>query len=391
MIVKTRATPSAIFLCVCGFSAAEPSRPHSALTNESLATLAVQLRSGFLLGSFASGLDFARPDAAPRAEFFRRNFNVLTAGVYMNAIQRRPGEIDFNKLDALIEFANTNKMKVYLHPLIGGEEYTPKWVNEGGFSPDALREIMRHRITTILKRYQGRIHYVDVVNESLTGVGRKTNGEFDWQVKAWKGGDHVWMKTLGMYQGRQHQFPSYLVEAFRIAREAAGPGVKLILNEWGNETTNSLRGRNFLKLVQALQAEGIPVDGAGLQLHSRLKNGVFCDWLGKPFDFEAFDAMLKLYEQAGIEVHITEFDIHLPPAPTAEDFELQGKYYAEVLRHAIQSPAVKSFKTWGFTDASSWKADGQNGHPLLLDEKLQPKPAYLRQVEMLKQRAVQRP
>jgi endo-1,4-beta-xylanase len=370
------------FLWVCSSSAAEVSRAQQ--TNESLAMLAAQVRPGFLLGSFASGLDFSRPGYGTRAEFFRRNFNILTAGVYMNSIQRRPNEIDFSRLDALIDFATTNNLKVHLHPLIGGAEYTPKWVNEGGFSEDALRELMRHRITTILKRYRGKVHYVDVVNEPLTGIGRKPNAEFDWQVKAWKGGEHVWMKTLGMYQGKRHQFPSYLVEAFRIARDAAGPEVKLILNEWGNETTKSLRGRVFLELVQALQAEGIPVDGAGLQLHSRLKNGVFCDWLGKPFDFDAFDAMLKLYEEAGIEVHVTEFDIHLPPAPTRDDFELQGKHYAEVLRHALASPAVKSFKTWGFTDASSWKADGQDGHPLLLDEKLQPKPAYLHQIEMLK-------
>ena len=142
--------------------------------------------------------------------------------------------------------------------------------------------------------------------------------------------------------------------------------------------------------MQALRAEGIPVDGAGLQLHSRLKNGVLCDWLGKPFDFQAFERMLKLYEHAGIDVHITEFDIHLPVRLAAADFDLQGKYYAEVLRHALASPAVKTFKTWGFTDASSWKADGQDGHPLLLDEQLQPKPAYLRQMEMLKQRTFRR-
>jgi endo-1,4-beta-xylanase len=381
MIARIGSALAVVLFSVVAAFAAEPSSAPPTAPGESLASLATEVRSDFLLGSFASGLDFTRADNAPRAEFFRHNFNILTAGVYMNGIQRGPGEIDFSKLDALVDFAATNKLKVYLHPLIGGAEYTPKWVNEGAFSPEALRELMRHRITTILKRYPGRIHYVDVVNESLTGTGRKPNGEFDWQSKAWKGGDHVWMKTLGVYQGKRHQFPSYLVEAFRMAREAAGPDVKLILNEWGNETTKSLRGRTFLELVQALRAEGIPVDGAGLQLHSRLKNGVFCDWLGKPFDFDAFDAMLKLYEEAGIEVHITEFDIHLPSAPTADDFELQGKYYAEVLRHALASSAVKSFKTWGFTDASSWKADGQDGHPLLLDEKLRPKPAYFRQVK----------
>ena len=121
MILKISRKLSAVFFCVAGLSAAELANAPSALADGSLATLAALVRPDFLLGSFASGLDFARPGATPRAEFFRRNFNIMTVGVYMNAIQRTPGEIDFSKLDALIDFANTNNLKVYLHPLIGGE------------------------------------------------------------------------------------------------------------------------------------------------------------------------------------------------------------------------------------------------------------------------------
>jgi endo-1,4-beta-xylanase len=364
--------------------ASEPDPRVAAGSQDCLAPLAAKVRPGFLLGSFSSGLHFDRPQFAARAEFFRRNFNIMTVGVYMNGIQRAPGDIDFRQVDALVGFAAEHSLKVHLHPLVGGAEYTPKWVTEGGFSKDALLDLMRRRITAILKRHPGRIDFVDVVNEALTDTGRKADGSFRWQEKAWKGGDHVWFKALGMWQGQRHQFPLYLVEAFREARTAAGPDVRLILNEWGNETTKSLRGRAFLDLVQALRAEGIPVDAAGLQLHSRIKDGVFCDWLGKPFDYDAFDAMLLLYEQAGIDVHITEFDVHLPPQPTEKDFELQGTHYARVLRYALRSAAVKSFKTWGFTDAVSWKADGVDGYPLLLDGNLEPKAAYQRQVEMLR-------
>jgi GH35 family endo-1,4-beta-xylanase len=44
---------------------------------------------------------------------------------------------------------------------------------------------------------------------------------------------------------------------------------------------------------------------------------------------------------------------------------------------------VKSFTTWGVTDRYSWREKGRDGHPLLLDEKLQPKPAYHRCLELL--------
>lgn len=365
--------------------AAKPLLPGTADAPESLVILARKVRLDFLLGSMASGLDFTREDNQPLQDFFRRNFNLMTVGVYMQGMQRHRGEFDFEKTDALIRFAEAHNIKVHLHPLIGGAGYTSRWVNDGGYSAEALEQVLRERITTLLKRYKGRVHYVDVVNESLAGQGRKANGQFDWQEKTHRGEEHVWMKTLGMYQGKEQPFPRYLVEAFRIAREAGGPDLKLILNEWGNETTQSSRGLAFLELIKSMREEGIPVDGAGLQLHCRLKDGALRGWVSnQPFDFDAFDRMLRLYEEAGIEVHITEFDVHLPPSPTKQDYELQGKYYAEILRHAIGSPAVKTFTTWGFTDRQSWKANGIDGHPLMLDENLQPKPAYLRQFEMLR-------
>jgi endo-1,4-beta-xylanase len=133
-----------------------------------------------------------------------------------------------------------------------------------------------------------------------------------------------------------------------------------------------------------MKEEGIPVNDAGIQLHCTIKDGVFSESGKMPFDFDAFDEMLKKYEQAGIDVHITEFDIYMPDNTTEADFQLQGKYYAEILKHVIKSPAVKSFKTWGFTDKSPWNRSGKKGYPLLLDESNKPKPAYLQQVEMLK-------
>ena len=50
---------------------------------ESLAQLARQIRPDFLLGSFASGLDFSKPENPLLAEFFRRNFAIMTVGVYL--------------------------------------------------------------------------------------------------------------------------------------------------------------------------------------------------------------------------------------------------------------------------------------------------------------------
>jgi len=212
----------------------------------------------------------------------------------------------------------------------------------------------------------------------------RRHGQWNWRERD-SLGEHVWMKTMGMYQGKKHVFPEYLVDAFQIAREVGGKDLKLILNEYGNDMAKNVRGPAFFKLVQALRDEGIPVDGAGMQMHLKLTNGALFEGGDKaPYDFDSFDAMLREYEKERIDVHITEFDIYLPTNPTPLDFQLQGKYYADVLRHAFASPAVKSLKTWGFTDKYSWKRDGPDGHPLMLDTNFQPKPAYLMSLEFLK-------
>ncbi|MBE7500472.1 MAG: endo-1,4-beta-xylanase [Verrucomicrobiales bacterium] len=84
---------------------------------DSLVTLARNVPPDFQLGSFASGLDFNRPENLPLAEFFRRNFNIMTVGVYMQGTQRQPGAYNFESTDALIAFAQTNHLQVHLHPL----------------------------------------------------------------------------------------------------------------------------------------------------------------------------------------------------------------------------------------------------------------------------------
>ena len=357
-------------------------------SNDHLVKLAQKVRPDFYIGSYAMGLDSLDKldeNYAQLTEFFTSNFNIIAIGTYMFDIQRDQGKFYFELMDYLVDFAKANSIKVYFHPLIGGGEYCPEWLNKGNFTKEKLSKIMRERITKILTRYKGEVQYVDVVNEALEGTGMTADGQFNW-IKRTRGGEHFWLKEMGMYQGKKYKFPQYLVDAYRIAREVGGEEVKLILNEWGNETTKSPKGLSFLALIKAMQEEGIPVDGAGLQLHCLIKDGKLYGWNDVPFYFDAFDEMLRLYEQAGIDVHITEFDIHLPQDPTREDFQLQGKYYAEVLKHAIKSPAVKTFKTWGFTDRYSWKPDPDkiNGHPYLLDERFKPKPAYIKQIEMLR-------
>lgn len=357
---------------------------------EGLSTMAQKVRPGFLMGSFYTpghhNLAHNNPDNDTIKAFIKKNYNIITVGIFMFAVQRDSGIYDPQRLaniDNTVAFASDNNIKVYFHLLIGGANYSPEWINKGHFTKDELREIMRERITTILTRYKGRVHYVDVVNEALDSGNISADGEFDWRKDDGKG-EHVWMTQMGMWHGKKYKFPQYLVDAFNISREVGGEGLKLILNEFENETTVSSKGNTFFTLVKAMRDEGIPVDGAGMQIHCKIKNGKFYEWGETEFDFNAFNNMLKLYEESGIDVHITELDIHLPQNPSEEDFKLQGIYYREILRTAISSPAVKSLKTWGFTDKYAWKINGIQSYPVIIDENFKPKSAYLEWYELLK-------
>lgn len=358
------------------------SEKRSQTPDEGLANLAQSVRPGFLLGSFASGMNPSDTAFERISGIFRNNFNITTIGIYMTSTQREPGKYNLERVDGLVDFAAANNIEIYFHPLIGGQEYSPEWINTGVFTQEELEKIMRDRITTILTRYGNKIQYVDVVNEALDGR-MKSDTEFTW-ITSVRNRDHIWMKYMGMYQGKKYSFPRYFVDAFRIAREAGDKDLKLIVNENCNASVTSPDGLATFQLVKAMREEGISVDGAGIQLHGMIRDGIFYEWENIPFELESFDELLKMYEEAGIDVHITEFDIHLPQNPSEADFELQAEYYAEILQHAIMSPAVKSFKTWGFYDKAAWKPNGVDGRPLLLDDNLSPKPAYIRQIEMLR-------
>lgn len=263
---------------------------------EGLATLAHKIRGDFYIGSFASGLNPSREDNKQAAEFFKNNFNIMTAGIYMSGTQRERGKYNLERIDALVDFACANNIRVYFHPMIGGDLYSPEWINKGTFTKEELETIMRDRITTILTRYKGKVQYLDVVNEALGRSDMTAEGEFDW---AGRRGGNMWMKTLGMYQGKKHKFPQYLVDAFRIAREVGDTTLRLVLNEGhANAAITNPWGPISLAAIKALKEEGIPVDDAGIQLHCNIKDGKLYEWGNVLFDFDGFDAMLKKYEEA---------------------------------------------------------------------------------------------
>ena len=82
---------------------------------------------------------------------------------------------------------------------------------------------------------------------------------------------------------------------------------------------------------------------------------------------------MKKYEMLGLDVHITEMDVNNTEA--AND-EAQADTYEAVLSACLNSSACKSFETWGYTDAHTWK--GTASHPLPFNTSIEPKAAAWR-------------
>jgi len=205
-----------------------------------------------------------------------------------------------------------------------------------------MRAAMEDHIATVAGRYSGRVGSWDVVNEALNEDGT-LRGSF-------------WLQTLG---------PSYIADAFRFARQA-DPDAKLFINDYNVEGQNA-KSDGLYNLVSDLQAQGVPIDGVGLQGHLIVGQ--------TPGDIQA---NIARFAALGVEVRITELDIRMTLPVDDAKLAQQADDYRGVIDACLAVPGCTGITTWGFTDKYSWIPgffDGQ-GAALPFDENYNPKPAY---------------
>jgi endo-1,4-beta-xylanase len=181
-----------------------------------------------------------------------------------------------------------------------------------------------------------------------------------------------WYQTIG---------PTYVAEAFHAAR-AADPHATLVLNEFGFETDTEFdaaadRRRNALKVIDALQAENVPLDAFGIQGHLSAAG------FREAFDARAYRRFLADLADRGLDILITEVDVlddDLPADNAVRDRAI-AEAYERYLDVTLTEPAVKSVMTFGLSDRHTWleedypREDGAPRRPLPFDDALQPKPA----------------
>ncbi|MEV4019692.1 endo-1,4-beta-xylanase [Nonomuraea angiospora] len=294
-------------------------------------------KAGILIGSGA--VNPAYLDDPQFARVLPEQFNSLSPEneLKWSFVEPGKGVFDFTKLDRLVSFAQQHRMAVKGHGLISGC-CNPAWLEQIQ-DPAELRAAMTKHFGTIMTRYAGKMDRWDVATEVFStfgGTGLEQN---------------YFYRVLG---------PDYLATAFRIAH-AANPKAKLFLNESLVEYYPAKR-QELYDLVSDLVAKGVPINGVGLETHLTLS----------PPDPGVITGIVNSYKALGLEVAITEMDVHLNPDENYEQY--QAQIYGNVVSEALAA-GIRDISFWGFTDkyAYTWIPGAK---PLMFDENYHAKPAF---------------
>lgn len=302
----------------------------------------------------------------------KQHFNSITAENVLKSalIQPREGKFDFELPDRFVEFGLQNQLFIIGHTLLWHSQ-APRWFFVDAQGKEVSREVlidrMKSHIQTVVGRYKGKVKGWDVVNEAILDNGEWRESKF-YQI-------------IG---------PEFVKLAFQFAREA-DPAAELYYNDYSMALPGKREG--VIKMVSALQKEGIKVDGIGMQGHCSM-------------DFPTigeFEKSIIAFAGLGAQVHITEMDISALPSPknqqgadvdalvgyqkalnpyteglpaeveiahgkrTQEFFDLFAKHHEKISRVTM----------WGIQDGQSWKNNfpvrGRTDYALLFDRQNQPK------------------
>ncbi len=313
-------------------------------------------------------------DSAADAALLAAQFSSLTAESKMKAgtIGVAEGQYNFEPADKIIAFAEAHGIAVRGHTLVwhfknGDWTEAPDWFFDGDPKDPGYHDIVAARlkryVTDVVTHFRGKVYAWDVVNEVISDDPHQVYRT-----------DSPWYRALGK---------DYIAIAFRAAR-AADPDVKLYINEYSTDDPN--KRAKLLTVIRDLQAQGVPIDGVGHQMH------ISINWPPLSHIKQAIDDVAAL----GLENQVTELDVSLyndpgecwanPHAclpdignPVPNDImRAQALRYRAVFDVFEQEPSIKAVTFWGYSDKHTWLTTTpatRTNLPLLFDANLEPKSA----------------
>ena len=303
-----------------------------------------------------------------------REFNSITPENDMKIGPIHPAEDEYNwkNADAIVAFAERNKLRVRGHNLVWHfESQTPKWIFKDKDGNQASKELVLQRlkdhITKVVSRYKGKLYAWDVANEVISDKPDEYLRPSEWY------------KICG---------EEYIAKAFQWAHEA-DPNALLFYNDY-NEISPVKREKIY-RLVKSLKDAGVPIHGVGLQGH----------WAINEPSVGQLDSTLKRFADLGVKIQITELDISVYPKEhdareskpeDADTTFTPEKENAQIEKYKMCFELFRKYKNvisgvtfWNISDKYSWldnfPVKNRKDYPLLFDQNLKPKKAYLEVVK----------
>jgi endo-1,4-beta-xylanase len=302
----------------------------------------------------------------PEAELILKHFNSITPenAMKMGPIHPEENKYNWKDADAIIDFAQANKLKVRGHNLVWHEQ-APKWMFTDAKGDTVSKEVLLKRlkdhITAVVTRYKGKIYAWDVVNEAIA----------DDSTQFLR--DSPWYRICG---------EDFITKAFEYAHQA-DPNALLFYNDYNTERPEKVE--RIYRLLKKLKDARVPIHGVGLQGH----------WsIYEPSEKELRDA-IKKYASLGLQLHYTEVDMSIYPweKNRRERREGESDVFTPELEQKQLEQYKKIFKTfrdnknvitsvtfWNISDKHTWldtyPVRGRKNYPLLFDQNLQPKKVY---------------
>ena len=268
-------------------------------------------------------------------------FDMVTPGNEMKWDTTEPsnGSFNFGPGDQIVAFAKAHSMRVRGHNLVWNSQL-PSWVSS--LPSSQVQAAMETHITTEVSHYKGQVYSWDVVNEPFNDDGTFRADAF----------------YTAMGSG-------YIADALRTAH-AADPNAKLYLNDYNIEGENA-KSNAMYTLVQSLLAQGVPINGVGLESHFILGQVP-----------STMLANMQRFAALGVDVAVTELDDRILLPATSANLTQQASDYSTVVKDCLAVSRCVGVSQWGVGDADSWIPGTFSGYgaATMYDQNYQPKPAY---------------
>ncbi|BAZ69119.1 endo-1,4-beta-xylanase [Fischerella sp. NIES-4106] len=337
-----------------------PSRNFSVRGKASLRDRAAA--KGLIYGAFSEGGYNKLLQTPKLRSALIQECGLIVGGFYWGLTQPSASTFNFTENDSFAKFASAHGMLFRGHPLVW-HDVIPNWLINKFKDPRTnskeIENILINHVSTIVKRYAGRIHSWDVVNEATKPDDKRSDGLRN----------SPWLKFLG---------PDYIELAFRIAAEK-DPKALLVYNDTGLEydiPEHEARRSAILKLLERLKSRGTPIHAFGIQSHL---------WGHETrFNPKKLRNFLADVASLGLKILVTELDVTDENLP--KDLKIRDRMiaaaYEDYLSVVLDEKAVIAVITWGLSDRYTWltnfapRPDKLPVRPLPLDSNLQRKLAW---------------